>query len=112
MVPCAALVCSVILAAVDAALRAYVARREELLGVVRSILIEDLRIPLAPDQIDPDTPLFGTGLALDSIDAVDLVVGIERRTGVRLADDLIGRLALRSVNMVVNMILAANGEAR
>lgn len=96
----------------DAALSAYVARREELLAVVRSILIEDLRIPLAPEQIDPDTPLFGTGLALDSIDAVDLVVGIERRTGVRIEDDLLGRLALRSVNMVVNLVLGANGETR
>lgn len=103
---------SVILAAVDAALTAYVARREELLAVVRGILIEDLRIPLAPEHIDPDTPLFGTGLALDSIDAVDLVVGIERRTGVRIQDDMLGRLALRSVNMIVNLVLSADGEAR
>lgn len=94
-----------------AAVSAYVARREELLAVVRAILVEDLRIPLEPAQIDPDTPLFGTGLALDSIDAVDLVVGIEQRTGVRIEDGVIGRLGLRSVNMIVNLVLAAREEA-
>lgn len=103
---------SATIAGVDAEISAYVARREALLAQVRMILIEDLRIPLAPEQIDPDTPLFGTGLALDSIDAVDLVVGLERRTGVRIEDDVLGRAALRSVNMVVNLVLAANGEAR
>lgn len=95
---------------VGQALDSYVARRELLLDQVRAVLIEDLRVGLPADQIDPDTPLFGTGLALDSIDAVDLIVGIERRTGVRLADDVPGRLGLRSVAMVVNYLLAAKGE--
>jgi acyl carrier protein len=95
---------------VGQALADYVARREQLLGQVRAVLIEDLRVELPAEQIDPDTPLFGTGLALDSIDAVDLIVGLERRTGVRLADDVAGRLGLRSVAMVVNYLLAAKGE--
>lgn len=92
------------------ALERYVARREALLAQVRATLVEDLRVPLPPEQIDPDTPLFGTGLALDSIDAVDLIVGLERRTGVRLSDDVAGRLGLRSVAMVINYMLAAKGE--
>lgn len=92
------------------ALERYVTRREQLLAHVRTALVEDLRVPLPPEQIDPDTPLFGTGLALDSIDAVDLIVALERRTGVRLADDVAGRLGLRSVAMVVNYMLAAKGE--
>ncbi|MFV8756120.1 acyl carrier protein [Nannocystaceae bacterium ST9] len=92
------------------ALESYVGKREQLLAQVRAVLIEDLRVGLPAEQIDPDTPLFGTGLALDSIDAVDLIVGLERRTGVRLADDVPGRLGLRSVAMVVNYLLAAKGE--
>ena len=88
-------------------LEAYVARREQLLDVIRSVLIEDLQLATPPEQIDPDTPLIATGLALDSIDAVDLVIGIEQRTGVRILDDESGRLALRSLNMVVNYLLAA-----
>jgi acyl carrier protein len=85
---------------------AYVAKREALLAMIRAVLIEDLSVALPAEQIDPDTPLIATGLALDSIDAVDLVVGIEQRTGVRILDDDDGRLALRSLNMVVNYLLA------
>lgn len=94
-----------------ARLDGYLARREALLDQIRALLVEDLRIDIPPEQIDPDTPLFGTGLALDSIDAVDFVVGLERRTGVRMADDALGRMGLRSVNMVINYLLAAQGEA-
>jgi acyl carrier protein len=90
---------------------AYVARREQLLAAIRSVLIEDLSVVLPAEQIDPDTPLIATGLALDSIDAVDLVVGIEQRTGVRILDDDDGRLALRSLNMVVNYLLAREGAS-
>lgn len=93
-----------------APLEHYLVRRQALLDSIRALLVEDLRIELPPEQIDPDTPLFGTGLALDSIDAVDLVVAIERRTGVRLADDAMGRMGLRSVNMVVNYLLAAQEQ--
>lgn len=88
-------------------LEAYVARREALLDAIRAVLVDELRVPLPPEQIDPDTPLFGTGLALDSIDAVDLVVGIEQRTGVRVSDDEAGRLALRTLNMAVSYIIAS-----
>jgi acyl carrier protein len=88
----------------------YIARREALLEQVRAVLVEDLRISLPAEQIDPDTPLFGTGLALDSIDAVDLIVGLERRTGVRLADDAASRLGLRTVNMTINYLLASLGQ--
>jgi len=91
----------------DAQLDAYVARRLALLEQLRDVLTEDLRLSIPRDQIEPDTPLFGTGLALDSIDAVDLIVGIERRTGVRINDDQAGRLGLRSINMTINYLLAA-----
>ena len=90
-----------------AELHAYVAEREARLEQLRDVLVDDLRLTIPREQIQPDTPLFGTGLALDSIDAVDLIVGIERRTGVRIQDDAVGRLGLRSVNMVINYLLAA-----
>lgn len=94
----------------DDRLRAYVARRRELLEHIRDVLVTDMRVSVPPEQIDPDTPLFGTGLALDSIDVVDLIVGIERRLGVRMQDDEAGRLALRSINMTINYLLAAGDE--
>ena len=48
--------------------------REQALARIREILIQKLHVRRAPDEIDPDTPLFGTGLGLDSVDAVDLHV--------------------------------------
>lgn len=93
----------------DHDLHATIARREALLEQLRDVLTEDLRLTLPREQIEPDTPMFGTGLALDSIDAVDLIVGIERRTGIRINDDQPGRLGLRSINMTINYLLAAQG---
>lgn len=83
---------------------AYLARRLALLEVVRSVLVEDLRIRLDRESIDPDLSLFGTGLGLDSIDTVDLVTHLERRTGVRVPDDASGRVWLRSVNTLVDLL--------
>jgi acyl carrier protein len=80
-------------------------RREEVLVTLRSILVRDLRVRLAPDQIDPDIPLFGSGVALDSIDAVDFVVAIEHAFAVRVPDDMMGRAALRSLNTTIDFII-------
>jgi acyl carrier protein len=81
------------------------ARRAALVEVVQQVIVHDLKVRVAFDQIQPDTPLFGTGLGLDSIDAVDLAIGIERRAGVRLPDDARGRAALRTVNQLVDLLL-------
>ncbi len=89
-----------------AALRAQVARREDALARVRRLLVEKLRVERAPEEIDPDAPLFGTGLGLDSIDAVELAVCLETDFGVRLPDDISGPAALRTVDSVVDLVLA------
>ena len=94
-----------------ASLAAYVARREQVLAQVRAVLTEDLRVPLPPAQIDPDTPLFGLGLALDSVDAVDLILSLEDRTGVTLPDGAGATPYLRTVNTVVDFVLAAAAPA-
>ena len=84
-----------------------VAARDAVLAEVRRVLIELLGVPRQPDEIDPDAPLFGTGLALDSIDAVELVVAVESEFGVRIANDALSRAELRTVNTLVELILAS-----
>jgi acyl carrier protein len=91
----------------EVTLAAYVARREHILDLVRAVLVEDLRVPLPAGQIDPDTPLFGLGLALDSVDAVDLILGLEDRAGVTLPDGAAATPYLRSVNTLVDFVLTA-----
>jgi acyl carrier protein len=86
-------------------LLSYIERREEVLGRVRRLLIACLDLQHAPDDIDPDTPLFGTGLGLDSVDAVELVISLEMEFGMQLPDGDERRLALRSVNALVDTIL-------
>jgi glycine cleavage system aminomethyltransferase T/acyl carrier protein len=82
-----------------------IALRHEILDELRGILVERLRVSLAPAQIDPDTVLFGSGLGLDSVDAVDLAVEIERRRKVRVGDTPESRQALRSVGTLVDVLL-------
>jgi acyl carrier protein len=90
----------------DTELTALIERRTQILSVLRRILIEGLGVQRAPDEIDPDTPLFGSGLGLDSIDAVELLVSLETEFGIRLPDERIGRAALRSVNGLVDLVIA------
>jgi acyl carrier protein len=51
--------------------------------IVEALTLEDVR----PSDIQPTEPLFVTGLGLDSIDALELAIAIEKRYGVRFAPD-------------------------
>lgn len=88
-------------------LLAYVERRKQVLSAVRRMLVTGLRLRRSPEEIDPDTALFGTGLGIDSVDAVEIVIALETEFGVKLTDPLERRLVLRSVNSLVDRILAS-----
>jgi acyl carrier protein len=88
------------------ALDAYLRRREQVLTKVRHLLIASLELPRDADEIDPDTALFGTGMGLDSVDAVEVVIGLETEFGIRLTDADERRRALRSVNALVDTVMA------
>jgi acyl carrier protein len=96
---------------VDDTVAAEVAARREVLGVVRRILIENLKVDRTPDEIDPDVPLFGTGLGLDSVDAVELLVALETTIGVQLPEAAHAPAHLRTVGSLVSLILAFRAGA-
>lgn len=74
---------------------------------LKSKIIESLNLQeVAPDQIDDDAPLFGTGLGLDSIDALELVVMLEKNYGIVIKDIEEGRPAFRSVRTLADFIAA------
>jgi len=88
----------------------YLERREHTLGEVRRLLASIVDYKGDPADIDPDAGLFGTGLGLDSLDAVEVLIGLEVDLGVRLEGDDAMRLGLRSVNAVVDVVMRARGE--
>ena len=70
-------------------------------------IIESLRLEeITPADIDDDSPLFGTGLGLDSIDALELVVMLERHYGIVIKDIEEGRPAFQSVRALAAFIQA------
>jgi acyl carrier protein len=65
---------------------------------LKEILIADLNLEeLTPEDIDDNAPLFGEGLGLDSLDAVELVVIIQKRFGIEIKDMEEGRDAFQSI---------------
>jgi acyl carrier protein len=88
----------------------YLERRERALGEARRLLASILNYTGDPTDIDPDASLFGTGLGLDSLDAVEVLIGLEIDLGIKLEGDDPRRLGLRSVNGVVDAIMRARGE--
>jgi len=68
--------------------------------IVHALNLEDVR----PAEIDPDAPLFGAGLGLDSVDALELVVAIEREFGIRTESHEIGREAFASVRALASFV--------
>ena len=61
--------------------------------VITGLNLEDI----TPADIDPQAPLFGTGLGLDSIDALELAVIVERSYGIRIANMEVGKTAFASI---------------
>ena len=64
------------------------ADRESLHAELKKLIVETLALEdTAPDEIEDDAPLFGEGLGLDSIDALEIAMVLEERYGVTLDDD-------------------------
>ncbi len=78
---------------------------EDLKNGIREMLVRDLRLQgITPDDIDPSAPLFGDGLGLDSLDAVELVVLVQKNFNVQIADMDEGKIAFESVNALADFI--------
>ena len=83
---------------------------EELMMDVKKLIIERLKLEeIAIEDIDTDAPLFGEGLGLDSIDALELVIGLEKEYGVSIPDAEVGREVFQSVRTIAQYIVDNQG---
>jgi acyl carrier protein len=78
---------------------------------IKEMLVKNLMLQTTAEQIGDDLPLFGPdGLGLDSIDALELAVSMEKTFGVKVPNAEVATKALRSVNTIHDYILEKRAE--
>ncbi|HET9279796.1 MAG TPA: phosphopantetheine-binding protein [Flavitalea sp.] len=77
---------------------------DEPIPVVKAGIIKQLNIDMTPDALDEDMALFGEGLGLDSIDALELIVMIDRDFGIKIGDPKEARKIFQSVRVMAEYI--------
>jgi acyl carrier protein len=68
--------------------------------IIQELNLQDIK----PEDIQDDAPLFGDGLGLDSIDALELVVLLEKYHYVKITDEEVGKNAFRSINSLAAFV--------
>lgn len=78
---------------------------DALIDKLKTQIIEQLNLAeVTPADIDADAPLFGEGLGLDSIDALELIVLLEKHYGIKIQDPKDGKTIFQSVRTMASYI--------
>jgi acyl carrier protein len=68
---------------------------------IKAMMVENLMLKLTAEEIGDDQPLFGAGsLGLDSVDALQLVVALDKTFGLKIADPAAAKQILQSVDSI------------
>jgi acyl carrier protein len=79
---------------------------DDLKTAIKEMMVENLMLKISKEDIGDATPLFGPeGLGLDSIDALELVVSLEKKFGVSVPNADVARSALATVNSIHDYVL-------
>ena len=74
---------------------------------IKRLIVESLHLEgIQPDMIEDEAPLFGEGLGLDSVDALELVVALEKEFGIKIKSQELGREVFSSVSSLSEFIEA------
>ncbi len=80
--------------------------RDALKKQIKQMMVENLMLRVAAEEIQDDKPLFGPeGLGLDSVDALQLVVALDKHFGLKISDSEAARTVLQSVNSMTEAVL-------
>ncbi len=78
---------------------------DALIAQLKNQIIEVLNLEdMTPEDIDANAPLFGEGLGLDSIDALELIVLLEREYGIKLSNPAEGKAIFASVATIADYV--------
>jgi len=88
---------------------------DRLIETLKQLIIQRLKLEdMTPEMIETDAPLFGEGLeglGLDSIDALELVLGLEKEFGVVIPDAEVGKKVFQSVRTMAQYVVEHQGTA-
>jgi acyl carrier protein len=74
---------------------------------IKAMLVQDLMLQITPEQIGDEQPLFGPGsLGLDSVDALQLVVALDKNYGLKIPDAAVARKTMQTVSAIAAAIEA------
>lgn len=84
--------------------------KDKIIQEVKNLLIQQVDLPLNPEDIKAEEPLFGEGLGLDSIDSLEIIVGLEKEYGLKLSEEEME--VLYSVDTISARVLDHLGEQK
>ena len=80
---------------------------------IRKLMVENLMLQIRPEEIGDDQPLFGPGsVGLDSVDALQLVVALDKTYGLKIADPEAAKQILRTVNCIASAVAQHQSAAK
>jgi acyl carrier protein len=80
--------------------------RSDLKSEIKKMLVENCMLQISPDEIKDDQPLFGPdSLGLDSVDALQLVVALDKNYGLKIADPEAAKTILHSIDSMTDAVL-------
>ena len=93
----------------DPVLREKIEKRREVLEAIKQELVERLELEFQPEDIDDDSLLFGGGLQLDSIDSMEIIIGMQSRFEAEIPEGDIS--PLRTINTLADFVQKHQAQA-
>ena len=87
----------------DSAMKAAIDKRVAVINPIKEGLIKHLNLPYKPEDLHEDISLFGAGLGLDSLDALEVVLCVENCFSIKIPDN--DPSILRSINTLADYVL-------
>lgn len=84
---------------------------DNLKSQLKEMLVETLMLDMEPGEIGDSDPLFGEGLGLDSVDALQIVVSLDKKFGLKIQDQEAAQKILTSVSTIAKAVEAAQSRA-